>query len=281
MDNETFKKLAAQAARLRKTALETVKAASSGHLGGSLSVADILAVLYFDKMNIDPQNPSWEERDRLVLSKGHCTPALYSALALRGYFPLEKLAGFRHIDSDLSGHAEMTKVPGVDMSAGSLGQGLSAAVGMALSAKCYGKSYHVYCIVGDGEIQEGQIWEAAMAAGHYKLDNLTVIVDNNGLQIDGCVEQVMSPYPIGEKFAAFGWQVWEADGHNLAALGDALDEAKNHAGKPGVVVAKTVKGCGVSFMENECKWHGSLPTAAEFELALGEVAELVYSLEGR
>ncbi len=281
MEKQKQQNLAVWAARLRLTALETVQAASSGHLGGSLSVADILAVLYFEKMRIDPRNPKWEDRDRFVLSKGHCTPALYSALALRGFFPKEELAGFRHIDSHLSGHAEMTGVPGVDMSAGSLGQGLSAAVGMALSGRCYGKEYRVYCVAGDGEIQEGQIWEAAMAAGHYGLDKLALIVDNNGLQIDGCVEDVMSPYPIDEKFAAFGWHAIQVDGHSIEALSAALDEAARTPGKPTVLVAKTVKGKGVSFMENGCKWHGSLPCEAEFATALAEARETLASLEGR
>ncbi len=281
MDKEKANLLAAQAARVRLTALETVQAASSGHLGGSLSVSDILTVLYFDTMRIDPAKPRWENRDRFVLSKGHCTPALYSTLALRGYFPKEELATFRDIDSNLSGHAEMTKVPGVDMSAGSLGQGLSAAVGMALAAKCDKKDYRVYCVCGDGEIQEGQIWEAAMAAGHYGLDNLTLIVDNNGLQIDGCVGDVMSPYPIDEKFVAFGWHAISVDGHDINALADALSRAADTKGKPTVLVAKTVKGKCVSFMENGCKWHGSLPSAEEFKTALSEVKELLSNLEGR
>ena len=280
MQKDPILTLARKAAEIRRLALTTVRSANSGHLGGSLSLADILAVLYFNKLNIKPEDPAWEERDRFVLSKGHCTPALYSTLALRGYFPVERLDTFRHIDSDLSGHAEMRGVPGVDMSAGSLGQGLSAAVGMALSGRTYHKNYRVYCAMGDGEIQEGQIWEAAMAAGHYKLDHLTAVVDNNNLQIDGTVEQVLSPYPIDEKFKAFGWNTICVDGHDIVGLLNAFEEAANHTGNPSVIVAKTVKGKGVSFMENDVKWHGSTPTPQQFEEAIAEIDTLIQELEG-
>ena len=279
MEEKRVKELALQAAKIRRTALEAINAAQSGHVGGSFSVADILTVLYFEKMNIDPKNPKDPDRDRFVLSKGHCTPTMYATLAHKGYFPVEDLKTFRNVDSYLSGHVEMTKVPGVDMSAGSLGQGLSAAIGMALAGKVDKKDYRVYAALGDGEIQEGQIWEAAMAAGNYGLDNLTVFVDNNNLQIDGTIEEVMSPYPIDEKFRAFKWNVITIDGHDYAQIADAIDAAKEAKGRPTMIVAKTVKGKGVSFMENNVKFHGSTPTAEQFEQAFKELDAQIASLE--
>ena len=279
MEEKRVKELALQAAKIRRTALEAINAAQSGHVGGSFSVADILTVLYFEKMNIDPKNPKDPDRDRFVLSKGHCTPTMYATLALKGYFPVEDLKTFRNVDSYLSGHVEMTKVPGVDMSAGSLGQGLSAAIGMALAGKVDKKDYRVYAALGDGEIQEGQIWEAAMAAGNYGLDNLTVLVDNNHRQIDGTIEEVMSPYPIDEKFRAFKWNVITIDGHDYAQIADAIDAAKEAQGRPTMIVAKTVKGKGVSFMENNVKFHGSTPTAEQFEQAFKELDAQIASLE--
>lgn len=279
MEEKRVKELALQAAKIRKTALEAINAAQSGHVGGSFSVADILTVLYFEKMNIDPKDPRNPDRDRFVLSKGHCTPTMYATLALKGYFPVEDLKMFRNVDSYLSGHVEMTKVPGVDMSAGSLGQGLSAAIGMALAGKVDKKDYRVYAALGDGEIQEGQIWEAAMAAGNYGLDNLTVFVDNNNLQIDGTIEEVMSPYPIDEKFRAFKWNVINIDGHDYAQIAQAIDMAKETKGKPTMIVARTVKGKGVSFMENNVKFHGSTPTAEQFEQAFEELDAQIASLE--
>lgn len=279
MEEKRVNELALTAAKVRRTALEAIYAAQSGHVGGSFSVADILTVLYFDKMKIDPEDPKNPDRDRFVLSKGHCTPTMYATLALRGYFPKEDLKTFRNVDSYLSGHVEMTKVPGVDMSAGSLGQGLSAAVGMALAGKVDEKDYRVFAALGDGEIQEGQIWEAAMAAGNYGLDNLTVFVDNNNLQIDGTIEEVMSPYPIEEKFRAFKWNVITIDGHDYAQIAEAIDQAKEVKGQPTMIVAKTVKGKGVSFMENNVKFHGSTPTAEQFEQAFKELDAQIASLE--
>ncbi len=259
------------AARIRRSALEMVYRATSGHLGGSFSLCEILSVLYFYEMRIDAARPDWPDRDRLVLSKGHCTPALYSALALRGFFPVGDLAQFRDIRYHMSGHAEMRHVKGVDMSTGSLGQGISAAVGMALAGKLDKKDYRVYGILGDGEIQEGQVWEAAMAAGNFGLDNLCAIVDNNNIQIDGTIEEIMSPYPIDKKFEDFGWNVLCCDGHDVAAVRAALEEAKTCSGKPSVIVAKTVKGKGVSFMENDCAWHGNDPDAEQYARAAAEL----------
>ncbi|MCI1955665.1 MAG: transketolase [Oscillospiraceae bacterium] len=279
MDKETERRLKLTAAKVRKTGLQAIRYARSGHVGGSFSVADILTVLYFSKMNIDPEKPRWEDRDRFVLSKGHCTPAMYATLALRGFFPVEDLMGFRSADSYLSGHVEMRHVPGVDMSAGSLGQGLSAAVGMALSAKTFHKSWRTYAVTGDGEIEEGQIWEAVMAAGHYRLDNLTVFVDNNGLQLDGPIREIMSPYPIGEKFKSFGWNVLETDGHDCARIAEAVDAAAACKGRPTVIVAKTIKGKGVSFMENQVRFHGSVPTDDEFRQAFRELDGRIAELE--
>lgn len=280
MNVNRIKELELQAARIRKAGLEAIMAADSGHVGGSFSVADILTALYFEKMNIDPSDPDNPDRDRFVLSKGHATPALYAALAYRGYFPPEDLKTFRRIDSYLSGHAEMTGVPGVDMSTGSLGQGLSAAVGMALMGRQDGKAYRVYAVVGDGEIEEGQIWEAAMAAGNYKLDNLLVFVDNNNLQLDGTLEEIMSPYPIEDKFQAFHWHTMTIDGHDMGAIADAIDRAKENRGAPTAVIAKTVKGKGVSFMEHGVEWHGRTPDEAEYRQAFAELDAVIDGLEG-
>ena len=256
---------------IRKGIIEAVYSGKSGHPGGSLSIADIMTVLYFYEMNINPEKPKDENRDRFVLSKGHCAPALYSTLANRGYFNIEELKTLRHIDSRLQGHPDMKKIPGVDMTTGSLGQGLSAANGMAIAGKLDKKDYRVYCIMGDGEIEEGQVWEAAMASNKYKLDNLCVIVDNNNLQIDGTIEEVMSSYPIDEKFKSFGFQVINIDGHNYQEIIDAFDVTRNIKGKPVCIIAKTVKGKGVSFMENKVEWHGKAPNEEQYMQALKEL----------
>lgn len=248
-----------------------VHAAKAGHPGGSLSAADIMTYLYFEEMNIDPSNPRKEDRDRFVLSKGHVAPALYSTLANRGFFPVEELKTLRKLGSRLQGHPCMQETPGVDMSSGSLGQGLSAACGMALSAKLQNRDYRVYALLGDGEIQEGQIWEAAMFAGHRKLDNLCVIVDNNGLQIDGKIEDVCSPYPITDKFRAFHFNVIEIDGHDFTQIADAFAKARQTKGVPTAIIAHTVKGKGVSFMENQASWHGKAPNDEEFAVALADL----------
>ena len=266
-----IKQLQEKAKEVRKGIIEAVYSNKSGHPGGSLSIADIMTVLYFNQMNIDEKNPKWEDRDRLVLSKGHCSPALYSCLANRGVFDVEKLKTFRNINSNLQGHPDMNKVPGVDISSGSLGQGLSCANGMAIAGKMDNKNYRVYCILGDGEIEEGQVWEAAMASNKYKLDNLCVIVDNNNLQIDGTIEEVMSSYPIGEKFKSFGFQVINIDGHNIQEIIDAFDVAKNVKDKPTCIIAKTIKGKGVSYMENDVKWHGIAPNEEQYQLAMKEL----------
>ena len=267
---EELEKMARQ---VRKGIIEAVYSNQSGHPGGSLSVADILTVLYFKEMNIDEKNPNWDDRDRLVLSKGHCSPALYSCLANRGFFPVEDLKTFRNINSYLQGHPDKNKVPGVDMTTGSLGQGLSAANGMAIAGKMDGKDYRVYCILGDGEIEEGQIWEAAMAANKYKLDNLCVIVDNNNLQIDGTIEEVMSSYPIDEKFRSFGFEIIKIDGHDITEIIKAFDVAKNVKGKPTCIIAKTIKGKGITFMENQVGWHGKAPNEEQYIQALQELEE--------
>lgn len=259
------------AKEIRISIIEEVYAGKSGHPGGSLSCADILTVLYFNQMNINPANPKEEKRDRLVLSKGHCSPALYATLAQRGYFDKKELITFRGIDSILQGHPDMKKVPGVDMSTGSLGQGLSAANGMAMAAKLNKDTNRVYCLLGDGEIEEGQIWEAAMSALHYKLDNLCVIIDNNNLQIDGKIEEVMSSYPIDEKFRSFGFHVIRIDGHNIEQIITALEEAKTVKEKPTLILAKTIKGKGVSFMENQVGWHGKAPNEEQYKIAIKEL----------
>ena len=259
------------AVNIRKGIIEEVYSGQSGHPGGSLSIADILTVLYFNQLNIDEKNPKWEDRDRFVLSKGHCSPALYSCLANRGFFPLEDLKTFRNIKSYLQGHPDMKNIPGVDMTTGSLGQGLSAAVGMAISGKMDNKNYRVYCVLGDGEIEEGQIWEAEMSANKYKLDNLCVIVDNNNLQIDGTIKEVMSPYPIDEKFRSFGFEIIKIDGHNIQEIIDAFDVAKNVKEKPVCIIAKTIKGKGISYMENQIGWHGKAPNEEQYKIALEEL----------
>ena len=257
---------------IRKGIITAVHSAKAGHPGGSLSATEVFTYLYFEEMNIDPKNPKKADRDRFVLSKGHTAPGLYSALAQRGYFPVEDLVTLRHIGSYLQGHPDMKHIPGVDMSSGSLGQGISAAVGMALSAKLSGESYRVYTLLGDGEIQEGQVWEAAMLAGHRKLDNLTVIVDNNGLQIDGNIEDVCSPYPIDKKFEAFNFHVINVeDGNDFDQLKAAFDEAKTVKGMPTAIIMKTVKGKDVSFMENNAGWHGKAPNDEEFAIAMEEL----------
>lgn len=262
------------ARRIRRHIVQMVTEAKSGHPGGSLSAVEIVTALYFDAMNIKPENPRWEDRDRFVLSKGHAAPVLYAALAERGYFPVEELIKLRKTGAMLQGHPDMKGTPGVDMSTGSLGQGLSAANGMAIAGKLDNKDYRVYAILGDGEIQEGQIWEAAMAAAHYKLDNLTAFVDFNGLQIDGCVTEVMNPEPVTDKFRAFGWEVLSVDGHNMDEIKEAIEKAKGIKGKPTAIIAKTVKGKGVSFMENQCGWHGAAPSKEQCESALCELKEV-------
>ena len=263
-----LKKLATE---VRLGILEGVHAAASGHPGGSLSIADILTYLYFEEMNIDPKNPKWEDRDRFVLSKGHCAPALYTVLALKGFFPREEIANLRQIDSFLQGHPDMKGTPGVDMSTGSLGMGISTACGMALAAKLNGKSYRTYTIVGDGESQEGQVWEAAMFAAHYKLDNFCLIVDWNNLQIDGKITEVMNPTPHDKKLEAFGFHVISIDAHDFAQIEAALAEAKTVKGKPTAIIAKSVKGKGVSFMEDQASWHGSAPNDEQYAQAVAEL----------
>ncbi|MCI9283737.1 MAG: transketolase [Lachnospiraceae bacterium] len=265
-------KLQQIANEVRKGIIEGVHSAKAGHPGGSLSAADVFTYLYFEEMNVDPENPRMEERDRFVLSKGHNAPGLYSVLAQRGFFPAKDLKTLRHTGSYLQGHPDMKHIPGVDMSSGSLGQGISAAVGMALSAKMDGKDYRVYTLLGDGELEEGQVWEAAMFAGHRKLDNLVVIVDNNGLQIDGRLEDVCSPYPIDAKFAAFNFHVIVVeDGNDFDQLKAAFTEARETKGMPAAIVMKTVKGRGVSYMENNAGWHGKAPNDAEYTVAMEEL----------
>ena len=260
---------------IRKGIITAVHSAKAGHPGGSLSATEVFTYLYFEEMNIDPKNPKKADRDRFVISKGHTAPGLYSALAHRGYFPVEDLVTLRHIGSYLQGHPDMKHIPGVDMSSGSLGQGISAAVGMALSAKLSNESYRVYTLLGDGEIQEGQVWEAAMFAGHRKLDNLTVIVDNNGLQIDGNIEDVCSPYPIDKKFEAFNFHVINVeDGNDFEQLKAAFDEAKTVKDMPTAIIMKTVKGKDVSFMENNAGWHGKAPNDEEFAIAMADLEKV-------
>lgn len=259
---------------VRKSIVTEVHSAKSGHPGGSLSAADVFTYLYFEEMNIDPKDPKKPDRDRFVLSKGHTAPGLYAALAERGFFPKEDLVTFRHVGSHLQGHPCMQHTPGLDMSSGSLGQGISAAVGMALSAKVSGDSYRVYTLLGDGELQEGQVWEASMFAAAKKLDNLCVIVDNNNLQIDGTIEEVNSPYPIDAKFEAFGFHVVNVDGHNFDELRAAFDEAKATKGQPTAIIMKTVKGKGVSFMENNAAWHGSAPNDEQYAIAMADLEKV-------
>ncbi|MBO5461111.1 MAG: transketolase [Ruminococcus sp.] len=256
---------------VRKGIVTSVHSAKAGHPGGSLSAADIFTYLYFEELNIDPAHPKKADRDRFVLSKGHTAPGLYSALAHRGFFPVEDLVTLRHVGSYLQGHPDMKHIPGVDMSSGSLGQGISAAVGMAISAKISNEDYRVYTLLGDGEIQEGQVWEAAMLAGHRKLDNLVVIVDNNGLQIDGAIEDVNSPYPIDKKFEAFNFHVITIDGHDFDQIEAAFKEARETKGMPTAIITKTVKGKGVSFMENQAGWHGKAPNDEQYAVAMEDL----------
>ncbi len=280
MNKEEVKSLKLSAAHIRKMALEAVYSAKSGHPGGSLSCADILTYLYMKEMNVNPENPKDENRDRFVLSKGHCAPALYGALAERGFIPKDDIKTFRNCDSYLQGHPDMKGVPGVDMSTGSLGQGISAACGMALAGKLDNKDYRVFAILGDGESEEGQVWEAAMFAAHYKLDNLTVFLDFNGLQIDGNISDVMNPCPFDEKFKAFGWNVINADAHSFEDIERAVEEAKTVKGKPSLILAKSIKGKDVSFMENVASWHGAAPNEEQYNQAVCELDKIIESLGG-
>ena len=280
MDVNSKKELAKIACNVRMGIIEGTFNAKSGHPGGSLSIAEILTYLYFKEMNVDAADPMKADRDRFVLSKGHAAPALYSVMAQKGYFPVEELKTLRKVDSRLQGHPSMNYLPGIDISSGSLGQGISAACGMALGAKLKGDAFRVYTILGDGEIEEGQVWEAAMYAAAKKLDNLVAFVDNNNLQIDGSVEEVNSPYPIPEKFAAFGWNVIEIDAHNFDEIEAALENAKATKDKPTAIIAKSVKGKGISFMENQVSWHGAAPNAEQYEIAMAELKAVLEGLEG-
>ena len=279
MDEKLKKQLETAATKVRMGVIEGVYNAKAGHPGGSLSIADTLTYLYMHRMHVDPSDPEMASRDRLVLSKGHTAPALYSVLAHRGFFPVEELKTLRKIDSRLQGHPVRGKVPGVDMSTGSLGQGISAACGMALSGKISCDIYKVYAILGDGEIQEGQVWEAAMFAAHYKLDNLVAVVDNNGLQIDGKISDVMSPYPIDQKFEAFGWHVININGHDFNEIEKAFNEAETVTGKPTVIIQRSTKGKGVSFMENQVGWHGKAPNDEEDAKAMEELKDHLAEIE--
>ena len=273
------KQLELIAYKIRKHAIDGVYSAKSGHPGGSLSIADIMAVLYFEEMNVDPKNPKNPDRDRFVLSKGHCAPALYGALAEKGFIPVEDIVTLRKADSYLQGHPDMKNIPGVDMSTGSLGQGICAANGMALAAKLDNKDYRVYTILGDGECEEGQVWEAAMFAAHYKLDNLVAFLDFNGLQIDGDITKVMNPTPFDKKFEAFGWNVITIDAHNFDEIKAALEKAKECKGMPTLILAKSVKGKGVSYMENNAAWHGAAPNSEQYEIAANELNAKIAELE--
>lgn len=279
MDTSEKKQLSMKACKVRQHIIEGTFNAKSGHPGGSLSAADVITYLYFKEMNVDPANPKWEDRDRFVLSKGHAAPALYGALALKGFFDEAEIKNLRKPTSFLQGHPDMKGVPGVDMSTGSLGQGVSCAVGMALAGRIAGKNYRVYSVLGDGEIQEGQVWEAAMFAAHKKLDNMMIFIDNNNLQIDGTMEEVNSPYPIPEKFAAFGWHTIEIDGHNFDEIEKAVEEAKTVKEKPTAVIMHTVKGKGISFMEDQVGWHGVAPNAEQYENAMNELKAQLNALE--
>lgn len=281
MDEKMLHDLSLKAAQVRSLAMDAVFSAASGHIGGSLSVADILTVLYFHTMKVDPEAPQAPDRDRLVLSKGHTTPALYATLALKGYFPVEELKLFRSVEGHYSGHPDMLHVPGVDMSTGSLGQGISAAVGMALAGQMDRKDHRIYAVLGDGEVEEGQVWEAAMAAAKYHLDNLCAVVDVNGLQIDGKTADVMPSEPLDKKFEAFNWNVIQVDGHDIAAVAAAFEAAKKGKGKPTVILARTVKGKGVSFMEGDAGWHGKAPNAEQYEKAHAELEAKIAELEGK
>lgn len=279
MVKQKLKELKVKATLIRKHIIDEVHTAASGHPGGSLSCADIFTVLYFNEMKVDINNPTWSERDRFVLSKGHCAPALYATLAEKGFFPTEDLLTFRSIDSHMEGHPNMTYVKGVDMSTGSLGQGISAAVGMAIAGKLDKKDYRVYSILGDGELQEGQVWEAMMAAAHYQLGNLTAFLDHNGLQIDGKITDVLSPEPVADKFRAFGWKVINVNGHDYVQIMEALEEAKKCKDKPTMIIAATIKGKGVSYMENQAGWHGNAPNKEQRDQAIAELDEILAKLE--
>lgn len=280
MDAKTSKELKLHAANVRKMALEAVYSASSGHPGGSLSAADILTYLYMKEMNVNPDNAKNPDRDRFVLSKGHCSPALYGVLAERGFIAKDDIKTFRHIDSYLQGHPDMKGTSGVDMSTGSLGQGISAACGMAECAKLDGKDYRVFALLGDGESEEGQVWEAAMFAAHYKLDNLTVFLDFNGLQIDGDIKEVMNPTPLDKKFEAFGWNVIRINAHNFEEIESAVNSAKECKGRPTLILADSVKGKGVSFMENQAQWHGAAPNAEQYKQAIEELDTYIKEVGG-
>lgn len=280
MNEQQIRDLKIHATHVRKMALEAVYSAGSGHPGGSLSAADILTYLYLKEMKVDPKDPKNPDRDRFVLSKGHCSPALYGVLAEAGFIPKEDIKTFRSVDSYLQGHPDMKGVCGVDMSTGSLGQGISAANGMALAGKLDQKDYRVYAILGDGESEEGQVWEAAMFAAHYKLDNLTAFMDFNGLQIDGPVTEVMNPTPLDDKFEAFGWHIIRIDAHDFSQIESAVQEAKRVKGKPTLVLAKSVKGKGVSFMENQAGWHGAAPNKEQYEQAISELDAYLNELGG-
>ena len=280
MDELLKRQLQITACKVRMGIIEGVYNAKSGHPGGSLSIADTLTYLYFAKLHVYPDNPKLPDRDRFVLSKGHTAPALYSVLAHRGFFPVEELKTLRHIGARLQGHPDMKHIPGVDMTTGSLGQGISAACGMALSAKLSGDTYNVYAVLGDGELEEGQVWEAAMFAAHYKLDNLVAVVDNNGLQIDGKISDVCSPYPIDEKFKAFGWHVVTMDAHDFDSIEKAFNEAETVVNQPTVIIQTSVKGKGVSYMENQVSWHGSAPNTEQYEQAMSELKAQLKELEG-
>ena len=279
MTSQEKKQLQITACKVRMGIIEGTHAAKCGHPGGSLSAAELFTYLYHKEMNVDPKNPSWDDRDRFVLSKGHCAPGLYSALALRGFFPIEDMLQLRKVGSYLQGHPNMNTVPGVDMSTGSLGQGISTACGMAKAGKLLGKNYRVYTLLGDGEIQEGQVWEACMFAAHYKLDNLVVIVDNNGLQIDGDIAKVMSPYPIDEKLAAFGFDVQVINGHDFEEIEAAMNHARTVKGKPSAIIMNTIKGKDVSYMENNAGWHGKAPNDEEYEIAMAELKAKLAEVE--
>lgn len=274
MTDERRAALKKAANQLRKGIIEEVYCAQSGHPGGSLSIADVMAYLYQEELRVDVSNPKWEDRDRLVLSKGHVCPALYAALAQKGFFPWEELKTFRKTGSRLQGHPDLKKVPGVDFSSGSLGQGVSAAAGIALGGKVNRKDYRVYAILGDGELQEGEVWESAMFSAHYQLDNLCYIIDNNGLQIDGNIRDVCSPYPIDEKFLSFGFEVITIDGHDFDQIEAAVQKAKTVKGKPTAIIARTTKGKGVSFMEGQAAWHGSAPNKEQYEIAMADLEKI-------
>jgi len=281
LTKEERKQLEITACKVRLGVIDAVYSANSGHPGGSLSASDVFTWLYYKEMNVDPANPKWEDRDRFVLSKGHCAPGLYSTLANRGFFPVEDLKTLRKIGSYLQGHPNMNLTPGVDMSTGSLGQGISTAVGMAMGAKRQGKGVRVYTLLGDGETQEGQVWEALMCAAHYKLDNFVAIIDNNNLQIDGAIDKVMSPYPFDKKLEAFGLYTQVVDGHDFDALAEAFANARAEKGRPSAIVLKTTKGKGVSFMENNAGWHGKAPNEEQYNTAVAELTAALQELEAK